>query len=173
MVFILEQAERCLENEANRLVELVYDENYVLCCKDVQVISKMMKKNYLKYKDYIYVKITNKCLLKHDGYNWNNSELNVSKLIKQHEQYINSKRIKEKLEYEQLAEVFASSMIKDYDNYKSCSLFEIIPKLYKDNTTFKSNTNDYLAMFYLLEFALFKLGYKITCVDKLEIKSIN
>ena len=146
---LLSRVNKSMYDEAKRLLQILYDEKKLFYCNEEKV-WKYINADYKYFSTYIELKLIELSILKHEKENYLNWEGNLDNEKRHYIKYKDYKLINEKINLDVVASKISQEIISNYNLYKNCSVFIVIPKLCKKYIKGHHDSVDYMTIYLLL-----------------------
>lgn len=160
-----------LFGEAKRIVPLVYNNKYLFNF-DTKKYKKYILDKYKLFSIDIELLLVGLCGMKHDGEDWENDKFDVKKSIAHHKQVLEYDKKKFKANVKETIDNVAKDIVDNYSNYKTQSLFEIMPVLVSKYMKTHNDSVEHKAYVLYLNNSLKKYGKFLPTTNLLDLRNI-
>ncbi len=160
-----------LYDEAKRLVPICYDDNDLLNCS-FELLHDNLNKRYKDFEVDFHLMLPGLCIMKKDGKDYLNDQLDYNQMVEHHLRVINGKKEMDNEDLFEATHIIVEDIIKNKDKYDRESLYSLIPKLAKKYVKFHNDSVDWECIVMLLEGEFAKQGYILNSTNISELKRV-
>ena len=157
--------------EAKRLVPFCYDDNDLLNCS-FELLHDNWNKRYEDFEVDFHLMLPGLCIMKKEGKDYLNDQLDYNQMIEHHLRVINGKKEIDNEDLNEAAHIITEDIIKNREKYDNESLYSLIPKLAKKYIKFHNDSVDWECIVMLLEQEFKEQGYYLKSTNISELKRI-
>lgn len=169
---LLEIFKNELYDEAKRLVPICYDDNDLLNCS-FELLHDNLNNRYKDFEVDFHLMLPGLCIMKKEGKDYLNDQIDFKQTIDHHLKVINGKKDMNGEDLYEATHIIAEDIINNIKKYNDESLYSLIPILAKKYVKFHNDSVDWECIIMILEFELYKRGYKLSSTDLKSLKPLN
>ena len=160
-----------LFDEAKRLVPFCYDDKDLLNCS-FELLHNNLNKKYKDFEVDFHLMLSGLCIMKKEGKDYLNEQLDYKQLIEHHLRVINGKKEMYNEDLFEATHLITEDIIKNKEKYNNESLYTLIPKLAKKYVKFHNDSVDWECIVMILEQELEEQGYSLKSTNISDLKSM-
>ena len=160
-----------LFDEAKRLVSICYDDKDLLNCS-FELLHNNLNKKYKDFEVDFHLMLSGLCIMKKEGKDYLNEQLDYKQLIEHHLRVINGKKEMDNEDLVEATHLITEDIIKNKEKYNNESLYTLIPKLAKKYVKFHNDSVDWECIVMILEQELEEQGYSLKSTNISDLKSM-